>query len=91
MAEQPDEQYPEHDKMRAVLTESNTIGAFLEMTGYVLAEYDTYVNSMGVEQTSLVAVSKSIPQVLAEYFDIDLNKIETEKREMLRRLAERNA
>lgn len=67
--------YPEHDKMSAIKDKSQTIGEFLDSTEYVLCLYD--------EDDRLRPVAASIEQILALYFDIDLNKIEAEKRAML--------
>jgi hypothetical protein len=75
-----DDPYPEHTKQRAVLHDAEIIGQFIEGTQYVLAEY---VQFDGYFEPSLVPVSKSIEQVLAAYFGIDLDKIEAEKRAML--------
>ena len=66
--------YPEHEKMEAVLYDSQIIGEFLESSPYVLGEWYGDL---------LVPVSWSTEQVLANYFGIDLKKIEDEKRQML--------
>lgn len=74
--------YPEHDKLSAISEESQAIGTFIESERhpYVLAEWVTFE---GRTTPTLVPVSRSIQQVLADYFGIDLNKIEAEKRQML--------
>lgn len=76
--------YPEHTKLSAVSGKSQTIGQFLDSTGYVLAEYREID---GYHEPQLVPVDRSIQRVLAEHFEIDLNAIETEKRAMLAQLA----
>jgi hypothetical protein len=73
-------EYPEHTKQSAVLEEAQAIGQFLDESGYTLAEY---AKVGGWSEPRLVPVTKSITKVLAEYFNIDLDKIEDEKRRML--------
>jgi hypothetical protein len=74
--------YPEHKKLISVVKESQTIGEFLEWcynNGKFLAEYrDNSPNAL--------SVNKSIDQILADYFNIDLKVIEQEKRAMLKEL-----
>jgi hypothetical protein len=72
--------YPEHAKQAAVLDEAQTIGQFLDEGPYILAEYVTFE---GHDRPTLVPVSKSVQQILAEHLGIDLNAIEREKRQML--------
>ncbi len=78
--------YPEHEKLAAVADESQAIGAFLDSDQhpYVLSEW---VTIEGYSEPRLMPVQKSIQQILAEYFDIDLQKIEAEKRQMLTAMA----
>jgi hypothetical protein len=71
--------HPEHTKQSAVLEEADAIGRFLDESGYILAEY----RDVEGEGTQLAHVLKSLNEVLAEYFNIDLDKIEAEKREIL--------
>lgn len=68
-------QYPEHEKLSAISAESQAIGQFLDEGTYTLCEVDKY--------DRFVPVGKSIQEILADYFGIDLNKIEAEKRQML--------
>ena len=71
--------YPEHDKLRPVKDKSQAIGEFLEWAsdrGWYLAEH---VNG----SYHLYAVAYSIQTVLADYFEIDLNRLDDEKRAML--------
>lgn len=72
--------YPEHAKQEKIVDESQAIGEFLDTSGCILAEYRTVD---GFLEPQLVPVNKSIEQVLADYFEIDLRKIEAEKRAML--------
>jgi len=69
--------YPEHEKMHSVKEKSQAIGEFLEQIqseGLVICDYHEHEWS---------PISKGIEQILADYFEIDLNKIEREKRQML--------
>lgn len=74
---------PELDKIQAVKEESQVIGLFLENSGYVLAEY---VKPEGYTREELVPVGKSINQILADYFEIDLSKVEEERMALLEEL-----
>lgn len=67
-------EYPEHEKMRLVSDKSQIIGEFLDHMPWTLAEW---------EGDNLVPVWKTINQLLAEYFGIDLELIEQEKQQML--------
>lgn len=75
--------YPEHDRLMEIHEESQIIGEFLDLGGYVLAEY-RFVE--GYRDKQLVPVFKPLNEILAGYFEIDLDKIESEKRQMLSRL-----
>lgn len=72
--------YPEHAKQARVLEASQAIGEFLDLGPYTLAEYQQFD---GFREPQLVPVTKSIPQVLAQWFGIDLDAIEREKRLMI--------
>jgi hypothetical protein len=75
--------YPEHDKLSAVKDKSQTIGEFLEWLDY---EKNYSVCSLtegrngGGEYSPIFT---STEKLLAEFFNIDLNKLEKEKRKML--------
>lgn len=64
--------YPEHDKLSAVKSETQAQGEFLQ---WVCDEEGIYLR-------------RSINELLAEYHEIDLDKIETEKRAMLAKIRE---
>ena len=81
-------QYPEHDKLKAVQEESQTIGEFLDTCGYTLAKWSKEPHL--VDYAELVPVG-NIQDILAEYFEIDPNKIEAEKRAMLEGMRTANA
>ena len=91
------ELYPEHMKMKAVKSESQAIGAFLdwlseeehpdrEGTKYSLrlAYYPWASNEM-------CSWDERIEKILARYFDIDLETIEAEKQAMLEAIRAENA
>ena len=78
---------PEHDKQHAILGKSQAIGEFLEWLqtkGIELASYPNNGEPVGYEH--LMPYRKSIQQILADYFNIDLGKIEAEKRAILKEL-----
>lgn len=81
--------YPEHEKQSKVLDEAQIIGDFLTNlpNGYQLAEWH---KPEGYYEARMFPVNKTINQILADYFDIDLNKLEAEKRQMLDALAAMN-
>jgi len=75
--------YPEHQRMSAVAGQSQVIGEFLDWLptiGVVLCE---------PWEESFYPSGRTTTSLLAEFFGIDLNKIETEKRAMLAALRER--
>lgn len=76
--------YPEHDKLQAVQDDSNVIGTFLDTCGYTLCEWLNPAD-MGDEDEphGYFPVRGSINQILAKHFEIDLDKLEAEKRQML--------
>ncbi|MFI9629278.1 hypothetical protein [Streptomyces sp. NPDC052042] len=82
------ELYREHAKQAAVLDEAEVIGRFLDESPYVLAEY-TAID--GYRDPQLVPVGRSIQQVLADFFGIDLQRIEAEKRQMLKVMSAMNS
>lgn len=77
--------YPEHLKLERTKTQRQVVGDFIEWLpsrGFVLASYDSRdpdrLNPAGVNTRML----------LAAFFDIDLEKIETEKEAIIRSLRE---
>lgn len=84
----PDNAYPECERLLAVRRESQAIGEFLkwarEDQGLSLCAYSKY----GKEYApSWITVEK----LLAEFFNINLGKVEEERRQMLRGLREGNS
>jgi hypothetical protein len=61
--------YPEHEKMKKIADESQACGDFIHW-----ATHKGYIDIKSRKRTE---------ELLAEYFKIDLNKIEQEKRAML--------
>lgn len=82
--------YPEHEKQAKIIDKSQAIGEFLDWLqneeGITLAHYDDSYYQGHV----LTPVHRSIQGWLARYFGIDLNRLEDEKREMLRLQREHN-
>ena len=79
-------------KLIAVKGNSQTIGEFLEWLqgkGYVLSFWQDY----GEEPHSwseLTPLRKSSEQLLAEYFDVNLDKVEQERKALLEKLRSRH-
>lgn len=114
--------YPEHEKLRKVSDDSNTIGSFLDyglpelgLTLYEKIERDcectsckrrggrtegmhtpeeaetAKANKGKVVITEWVPCSRRIEVILAEHYGIDLDKIATEKDDMLDAMRAMNA
>mgnify|MGYP001606688616 CR=1 FL=1 len=83
--------YPECEKMLAVNDKSQTIGEFLDWLGtiknYTICQFTTDDDESGEE---FIPVCESIEKLLAQYFEVDLNKIEKEKRDMLKWMRKMN-
>lgn len=71
--------YPEHDRMAEVRERSQVIGEFLDFIPYRLCE----INNESWSFPQWVPVGRSVNAILADYFGIDLNRVEQEKRAML--------
>lgn len=70
-------EYPEHDKMHGVVEASQAIGEFMEWLGSEGIHFATEENGR------YLPTHLNIQTVLAQYFEIDLDEIEREKRRML--------
>ncbi len=84
MKTKPYPKTPELDKMSAVKDQSQVIGAFLDQLsseGICLAQYGEPQRRGG--ECELIPLGQSIEKTLANYFDIDLNKVEKERRAIL--------
>lgn len=87
---------PELDKLAAISERSQAIGEFLDTSPYILCEtvscekyhprlaWTAYCS----QGPHTVPTSKTIQQILAEYFGIDLQEVERERREILREAQE---
>jgi hypothetical protein len=76
-------EYPEHEKLRALDGRNQAVGCFIEwlqVKGYVIARYK---NIHGFMDEQLVPDTSGIQDLIAEYFGIDQDKLEQEKRKML--------
>lgn len=74
--------YPEHEKLKIVKPQSQAIGDFLtwlQENGLTICE----VQEKHPWDAVYHPVRKTIERFLAEYFEIDLVKLELEKRTML--------
>ena len=91
----------ECEKMRAVSDKSQAIGNFIEdflrEKGIILAKHHEHNVALcgkddfgewkcGFNVVQPVSLSYNIEKLLAEYFNIDLAKVEAEKQEILKRL-----
>lgn len=75
-------EYPEHDKLHAIQVESQAQGDFVEWLkskGIALMTYDSNIYMWQHDQ-------RSLRSLLAEYHNIDEDKLEKEKRAMLARI-----
>lgn len=93
------EKYPEHQKLQAVKDKSQAIGEFLEWLqntkGFRLAQWmkvpdESAFAAEGDEVDDLVQKFPSVEKLLAEYFQIDLGKLEQEKQAMLEQIRKQN-
>jgi len=75
--------YPEHEKLKNVKNESETIGQFLEWQKTKNRDLCTF-DSRFDEFTP--TFHGSIEKILGEYFEIDLQKLEKEKLQMIKEL-----
>lgn len=92
---EPKSKYPECDKLRSVAPVSNEIGSFLDwlrdeyavVLGKWVAEEDRFGRVKRDRDGDALHVLAPAPfgleRLLAEYFEIDLDKVETERRQIL--------
>ena len=79
-------EYPEHKKLEKARDDSHLIGEFLEwLTNEKQIRLCTYEKegTRHPDTGEFVLLNKSIEQLLAEYFGIDLNKLEKENQQIL--------
>jgi hypothetical protein len=80
---------PECEKLAAVSEESNKIGEFLEWLDSQQVTLCKWHNGLEMYQPHPFE-SLSINQLLAQYYDIDLDKVEDERRVLLEWIREMN-
>lgn len=79
--------YPEHEKLKKVQTESQTIGEFIDwLRSDKELELGKWQTSSHDDGDTFQPVHVSTEKLLAEFFEIDLEKLEAEKRAMLEAL-----
>lgn len=84
--------YPECEKMLEIREESQSIGQFLDWLQsdrrVILSEYCADVECQFCEESEerLMSVKLNMETLLAEYFNVDLEKVEKEKLTMLEKL-----
>lgn len=79
----------ELEKMKAVQHMSQPIGEFLDWlfsAGYQIGKFDEFDESDELMPVQFAPVHRTIEQWLAEMFDIDLDRVEAERRHLLTRL-----
>src|SRR5690348_13372218 len=102
----PIPKYPEHEKLAKISDKSQACGEFLDWLrqekGYFLMEEREFTEERETGSpfltpekysytwTDEVMVSASTEKLLAEFFDIDQDKIDDEKRQMLDEIRQRN-
>jgi hypothetical protein len=85
---------PECEKMRAVQGQSQVVGAFLDWLSsvkrvHLMVDFESDETDMnGPVQ---VPIRESIEELLAEYFEIDLKKVEKEKQALLEYIRQQNS
>jgi hypothetical protein len=78
--------YPEHEKLKEVRDKSQAIHEFLEwlqQSEYKMFLAHYFRNERGRTSDLIVPNTKAITDLVAEFLEIDLVKLENEKREML--------
>lgn len=95
-------EYPEHEKLKAVSDHSQAIGAFLEWLPTINVHLASQACPHGHEDPTTCEDSKwcrrgendltlwpshhTVTRLLARYFEVDLDRLEAEKRDMLEAL-----
>lgn len=94
---------PELDKMQKVKDTSQSIGEFLDWLmqekNIVLSKHHAHndeckdedgFNFCGLSDGDLISIHTNIERLLAEYFEIDLKKVEEEKTKILEEVRSKN-
>jgi len=82
--------YPEHEKMSQITDRSHTISEFLEWLESRRILLCEAADERSWDST-YIPIVLNVEQLLAEYFEIDLDKINNEKDEMLKEVRKINA
>jgi hypothetical protein len=77
---------PECDKMAKVRDQSQSIGEFLEWLSGKGIHLGKQFNYNDVDYSEFLPYSYTTEELLAEFFEIDLNKVEEERRALLEEL-----
>lgn len=75
--------YPEHEKLKEIQDQSQIIGEFLEWLNY---EKEYSLCECENKYDRWQPISENHQKLLAQFFNIDLDKLEQEKRKMLEEL-----
>ena len=73
--------YPECEKLAEIAPLSQQMGEFLDENRYTICFWDEI-------HSRYWPVNKSLQDILAEHFEIDMNKVEEERRAMLEKYKE---
>ena len=91
-------EYPEHEKMRAISEKSQVVGEFIDWLredGHDICKFEKHTrhsDELGDwTPEGWYPQRRRIEQLLADFFEIDLDKIEDEKRAMLEQMREEQA
>ena len=88
--------YPESDKLLAVSGESQNIGYFLDWLrsqGYYLCKFQEEEYNPEIDEmypAGFYPTYERIEELLAKYFQIDMDKVDDERRQMLEDLRNRS-
>lgn len=74
---------PTLDKIQENATESQIIGNFLDWLDAKHLEIAGYQRFEGKRDSQLVPLNKSVEEILADYFEIDLKAAENERRAVI--------
>lgn len=76
--------YPEHEKLALIQPLSQAIGEFVVW----LREQSMIICMWNEFRQEWVPVATSIDKLMARHFDIDLDRLEAEKRDMIARMSQ---
>lgn len=78
--------YPEHDKLKARQSEASTLSEFIDF----LAEQGWEIAAFDDRSERLVPVQSRQAEIIGMFLEIDPEKLETEKRAMLKEIRKAN-